>query len=224
MIVWLVLIGLLAIFLVGIARQVSATRGIRRRIAAVTDFKSNFIEWCVSRGTDKARYEWLQLNVQKVQGILGLSGIVAYRPAFANYMFNQYAVLLNEIPAIRHEFTSGFYKMNSVAARDLQDQCQNVEDCLTRFVGAAGDVLKHESRRICNPLAWFTLGIGGVIAFPFVLLSETGLLSEGNKESILGSKLFAIATTIAAVSAFVATVVSIVNEWDTFIAKVTAWF
>src|SRR5690606_4259972 len=99
-----------SLFAIGIVRQMYAVRGVQKRIDDVQEFLAKFTAWCNGEGEDQEAYVWLQRRVNDIQGAVGVTGVISYRPPFANYMFTNYQLLLNELPDIRRQFSDGRYR------------------------------------------------------------------------------------------------------------------
>lgn len=219
---WIVIAITVSLFAIGIVRQMYAVRGVKKRIDEVQEFLAKFTSWCNGEGKDQDAYVWLQRRVNDIQGAVGATGVISYRPPFANYMFTNYQLLLNELPDIRRQFSEGHYRV--FGGEHLLGQIHSVTDCLHRFIGFAEGVRDREKKRRWNPIVWLAGGVGWVLAIPVSLLAETGLLSAARTSSIVNSKLFSFAAFVAAAAAFLSTIMSIAMGWDGFVALLAGWF
>lgn len=218
---WIVIAITVSLFAIGIVRQMYAVRGVKKRIDEVQQFLTKFTVWCNGEGKDHEAYVWLQRRVNDIQGAVGATGVISYRPPFANYMFTNYQLLLNELPDIRRQFSDGHYRY--LGGDHLLGQIHSVTDCLQRFIGIAEGVRDREKKRRWNPIVWLAGGVGWVLAIPVSLLAETGLLSAARTSSIVNSKLFAVAKFLVSAAGVFSTVMSIALGWDGFVSMLARW-
>jgi hypothetical protein len=146
-------------------------------------------------------YIWLTKNVDKMQEMLGLAGMVQYRPPFAKYIITNYQILINTLAQVP----------NGMAEEDDIRFCLNL---MLRFVGVLEGSEKDINKNLRNPLVWFLEGVRLVITSPLYLLYSFGLLGSSTVERISESPFARFISGIIALIGFLASLVQILQGWD----------
>ncbi len=122
-------------------------------------------------------YEWLTMNVNEMQFMMGYLGVVDYRPAYhTNYLVN-YKIVVNTLPKFRD---------NSIT----EDDTSRVDDCLLRYLGSLNASIKTFNSKYLNPMECAKYGMRWIMSVPIELLGWFGLMTEGEVKKAVGSKLF----------------------------------
>src|SRR5690554_5572672 len=109
MITAIIISGILVIFVIGFVQVYSRHNRIVKKIDFAGEYRNKFIDfankyfenyshWNRSETFDYKQYAWLTMNGDKIQNDVGSFGIMSYKPAFQNYMINDYCIIINTIP------------------------------------------------------------------------------------------------------------------------------
>jgi len=147
---------------------------------------------------------WLTKNVDKMQEMLGIIGIVQYRPAFERHIVGDYQILINTLTQIT----------NRMAHEDDIRTCISI---LLRFVGILENRVSEINKNLRNPFVWFSEGVRLAITSPLYLLYSFGLLGSSTAEKLSESPLARLISGIIALVGFLASIVQILQGWDDII-------
>jgi hypothetical protein len=157
-------------------------------------------------------YVWLTMNVNKIQNMVGTFGVMTYKPAYQNYIINNYNLIINTIPKFREGPIESF-------------DVNSVDDCLLRYLGHLEELSKDIRSNLWNPIIWFREGFKEIISIPIFLLNWFGIISNKRLSSIKASVFYKIITGLIALVTLVSGIVTIVVGYDqtiTFIKNLTS--
>ena len=220
---WQIILVLVGLLIAGFVRQRFVLTNIIERLDLVDEFLNRFIEWCNGEAKDQAHYNWMVEKSNIVQDMLGRSGLIDFRPPFANYMHPNYAVILNEIPEIQKEFFDDLRTFNSIAKRNLLAHIRMVDSCLRRFIGSTEEQLKRERARLRNPLVLFCAGAACLMELLLYLLSECKIISTRRRAVIVNGKIFSVLSGLFTLATLIAAIITIVIGWDAFWKALADW-
>lgn len=205
---WMVLLIIGGIFIIGLVRLIVDKEYIVNRANFCHEYGTKFIDFCSklqSNHFDSDGYIWLTSNVNKIQRELGVNGIMYnYHPPFANYIYPQYALLINTLPQLRtHEADT-----KEIFA------CQDV---LIRHLGDLNETIDHYIKRLRNPLIWLREGITFLITFPFRLASWFGLLQYTSLITMSDSLLVKLISFIVSIIGLISSVMTVLLGQDEFL-------
>jgi hypothetical protein len=146
-------------------------------------------------------YVWLTKNVDKMQQMLGVAGMVHYKPPAEWYVINDYEILINTLAQIS----------NGTAEGDDIDFCSNL---ILRLVGALEERKKIINKNLQNPVMWFFEGVRVIITSPLYFLHSFGLLGSSTAEKLSESLFMRFVSGIIAIVGFLASIVQIFQGWD----------
>ena len=218
---WQIILIPIGLMVVGLVRQALILRGKALRLSLASEFLSKFIEWCNGEARNHEMYNWMLSKAEAVQTMLAGGGLIAFRPAFANYIHPNYPVILNEIPEIQKEFFDELRSFNSIASQNLYARIQMVDGCLRRFIGTTEEEFRRERGRMFNPLVLFCGGIAWLMEPPLFLLSQTNVITASRRAIIVNNPLFSLVSGIVALAAFAGTIITIVTGWERFVQIIT---
>ena len=102
MIVWIIL-GFVTLLLIGFVSLFRDFMLLVEKRDLLAEFRQRFVKFAVEYfdkdKMDNKEYQWLLENIDEVSSILGGADTMTYRPAFANYVINNYQLLINLIPS-----------------------------------------------------------------------------------------------------------------------------
>ena len=136
-------------------------------------------------------YEWLLVNVDEVNNMLGAAGSISYKPAFANYIHNNYQILINTLPQ--------FKTRNGVEHDDISF----IEALLKRFTGVLSKTIKDQQNDLKNPIKWFSEGISFLLSLPFAFLKSIGVLSASKYGRTTDSSIFKATAGVISLVSFI---------------------
>ena len=205
----IVIIGILLIFFVGFIQLFKTNSQIIKKHEFASDYRNKFIDFTnkyfeqSDRGNksgsfDNELYVWLTKNVTKIQNNIGGFGIMSYKPAFQNYMINNYELIVNTIPKFRKGEVEGF-------------DITSVDDCLLRYIGHIEERSKHTLNNLRNPIIWFRIGFQEIISIPLFVLNWFGIFSKRRVNGIMESTIYKIFTGIIALITLISGIVTIIQ-------------
>lgn len=206
------------VIVVGFVGLFRRRNGIVERRNFVNEYLKNldaFASKFYSSGKfDTEIYDWLVRKVVRVQNELGSYGVVSmYRPAYENFMYKNYQIFANTIPAIIRDDPH-------ISRHDVQT-CLYV---LTTYLGWLDDLVQATEKELRNPLAWLREGAKIIVVLPFLLLAELGLIGSRFVAKVQSSFIIKLIAGLFALAAVCSSIVTIVIGWNEFIAQTTAWF
>ena len=153
---------------------------------------------------DSKLYEWLIFNSTKIQTQLGSYGVLAYRPPFANYMFENYQIIVNTLPKMR---TGGVHNHDIMA----------VDDTLMRYIGMLGDIINSSRKNLFNPFIWLRIGIQNILTLPLQIFYWLGILSHSVLIKIKDNIFIKIISAIIIIIiGLIGSIVTITLGWQQF--------
>ena len=195
--VWYVIIGLVVMIGIGFA---STWRGMfreaQRRDFAV-EYLQKFRQFALTSedGFDGELYYWLTHRGPKIQDELGIFGVASYRPPAANYMFNNYQLIINILPEIRSGVVNSY-------------QIASCEEALIRYIGWLDDRISGLVAQLCNPVTLFRNGFRWILSLPATILYWFGLIGESSLRSFSSSRAFTFVSGVLALFASITTILS----------------
>lgn len=184
---------LCTIALIGLINIIVGLYRLNERHSLLVKFTKKFIkmanDYFTNDSFSEEDYEWLLANVDEVNNMLGVVGTISYKPAYANYIHNNYQVLINTLPQFK----------SSLGVH--HDDISFIESLLKRFAGVLGKTIKGQKSDLNNPMKWFSEGISFFLSLPLAFLESIGALSAINYGRAKSSKVFkAMVGIISAVS------------------------
>lgn len=208
MITSLIILGILTVFIIGFVQVSNRHSRVVKKIDFAGEYRNKFVEFADkyfqtydrysrSGDFDGELYVWLTINVSKIQNYVGSFGVMSYRPAFQNYMINNYQIIINTIP----KFREGQVENSDVGA---------VDDCLLRYIGYLEEYSKDTLKNLRNPIVWFREGFREILSVPIFILSWFGIISNRTVNSIKDSLFYKVISGLIALVTLVSGLVTIV--------------
>jgi hypothetical protein len=190
MITAIIISGILVIFIIGFVQVYNRHNRVVKKIDFAGEYRNKFVEfankyfkthdrWSRSGDLDGELYVWLTMNVSKIQSYVGSFGVMSYKPAFQNYMINNYQIIINTIPKFREGQVESF-------------DVGSVDDCLLRYIGHLEEYQKDTQRNLRNPIIWFREGFREILSIPIFILSWFGIISNRTLNSIKDSLIYKV--------------------------------
>ncbi|MCE5233222.1 MAG: hypothetical protein ABFC67_00020 [Mizugakiibacter sp.] len=162
---------------------------------------------------DGAVYEWLTLNVNRMQVQMGPQGLITFRPPFANHVIQNYPVVLNVLPELRRCLS------DQLLSRNLLGQYHALlDDALLRHQGSLTGRHQQAVASAKNPIAWLTAGVRTLLAAPVWFLATVGVISRSFASRVVASSFYRLLAGLVATVGFVSAVVGLVTGWEQFAA------
>ena len=177
------------------------------------DYLKKYIE---SGGDDNSSYTWLTSKSSKIQNQMGVFGLVDYKPAGANYIHKNHQLIVNGLPELRQ-----YYADRYIFQRLANEMAASLQEALIRYSGHLEDKLEAAKSNLLNPIIAFREGVRSILAFPLNLLGWFGIVSMSTIYSVTTSIVFKLFSGLAAILAFVGTVMTIVVGWNDFVKILT---
>lgn len=161
-------------------------------------------------------YQWLILNSAKMQEYMGSYGIVhAYRPAYSNLVYNNYAVIINGISHLRdlyYESSDSF-----LGGRTLYSQAAAIDDLILTYLGALDCIIDINIKEMKNPLIWLREGFRALVTLPISLIYWSGLMRYSTYNNIANNFFVKLISFAVALVGLISSVVTIVTGYAPFI-------
>jgi hypothetical protein len=161
------------------------------------------------RNFDGQTFEWLTMNVPKMQRALGHHGIMDYIAPFGRFQAHNYQLLVNTLPQIR----TGNAQTMLVAA------CQ---EAILRYLGE----LKEEADdagSLFNPVVWVREGVRFAVTFPLRLAAWSGLMSYSTFVRISHHPIVRILSAVAWTLGIAASIIQVAQAWDEVLVYLGLW-
>jgi len=218
----IIIVGFILVVLIGfidvlkrrfrVIEQIDFANVYRNKFIDLSNkFFQNYDRFSHSGNLDNELYVWLTMNVNKIQSYLGSFGIMSYKPAYQNYMINNYQIIINTLP----KFREGKIEHFDVASAD---------DCLLRYIGHLEEVGKETIKNLKNPIIWFREGIKIIISYPIIILSWFGIFSRRTVGTITDSPVFKIIAGLIALVTLASGLVTIFVGYDQTVEFLTRLF
>ena len=183
MIVWIIL-GFVTLLLIGFVSLFRDFMLLVEKRDLLAEFRQRFVKFAVEYfdkdKMDNKEYQWLLENVDEVSSILGGADTMTYRPAFANYVINNYQLLINLIPS---------FNLSMGAHRD---DASSADSILARFIGTFNKYIENSRKKLINPINWLTEGVATILSMPLFLLGQFGILGKNVYGRVRQSRLFGL--------------------------------
>ena len=205
----IIIIGILLIFLIGFIQLFRNHSNTIKKHEFASEYRNKFIEFAnkyfeqydrysKSGNLDSELYVWLTKNVSKIQSNVGNFGVMSYKPAFQNYMINNYQLIINTIPKFREGQVENF-------------DVTSVDDCLLMYIGHIEELSEETLKNLKNPIIWFRVGFQEIISIPLFVLNWFGIFSKRTVNGIMESTFYKILTGIIALITLLSGIVTIIQ-------------
>jgi hypothetical protein len=212
---WLLLVAaLMATGFLSLARR---SREINEQLDSGSEFRTKFIQYANSGGTDHEAYHWMILHSNAMQHEMGHHGILAHfrDPPFE---YANYPIILNMIPRIRRVYGENLYFGN----RD--DLPRMFDEAMLRYIG----MLEHSHtaawKRLRNPWQWFLCGLEQIVSIPLYFFQSFGVLSRSAVVAAQRSRLFKFVSALVFLLGLAASLISILIDGRSAYHQVINWF
>lgn len=204
--IWIIII-IIGAFVIGISAIILRLLKVVRKIDFANEYRSNFISFANrfyknydsgSRTSDfdGEKYTWLTMNVSKIQNMLDSFERMTFRPAFANYIYNDYQIIVNTLLKFR---------IGGVDNLEIS----LVDDCLLRYIGNLEEYRVEVLKKLKNPIQWFKEGIDKLLSLFLLSFYWFGILGQRSTNRIMNSLIYKFISGIVALTIFLSGLVTI---------------
>lgn len=203
MVVYIVIFGFAVTLMVGFLCLLKDLNLLIEKSDLLIKFHTEFIRLAegyfkTGKLNDK-RYRWLLANVDEVSGTLGGADTMVYRPAFANYVINDYRLLINLIPSF-----------NSQIGPHPNDAA-NADSILVRYISVLNKQIEKDRKRFINPISWLLEGVSAILSTPIWLLSQFDIFGSGTYDKVRHSYVLRLISGLVSLISTVDLVYSIIS-------------
>ncbi len=209
----LIAICLIAILIIGVVKVYLGYRELKQRRDFVVEYANKFSEFAKKPGFDEELYFWLTHNSVAIQGELGQYGKIDYKPPAANYVIQNYQVIVNLLPELRREKTGGYA---FTSARIYQEEVSICLDTLVRYLGVIDKRLGEALSEARNPFIWLREGVQTILLIPAFVLRWLGLISSSTISRLSKNIIFRLLSGLVAFVTLVSGLVTIAVGWEEF--------
>jgi hypothetical protein len=217
---WIGVIALIIVSVIGLLR-------VNRKVKAQSEYRNfainylnNFREFSsglMNESFDAEKYQWLKLNSSKMQIMMGSYGVATYKPPGANFMYNNYQVIVNGITEIKDMYVrmvDGFGL--SLEKKMLRESIGMIDDILLTYIGYLENNSEELTKELKNPFVWFREGVRFIVTFPIYLMHWSGLIRYNTYSSISNNIFVKFISFIVGIIAFISSIVTIVTGYTAF--------
>lgn len=167
---------MIILFIIGFIDNCREIVRLNNNIDFSNEFLNKFRLFIESKCRDNITYEWILKNSTHMQEILGSHGIMSYKDSYANYIINNYQIIINIIPEIVQTALSSH---SSLFGEALNTKTRTISEVILRYIGATEDARSIYISRIKKPFHLFSDGWFIVISIPLKILRSFGIISSG---------------------------------------------
>lgn len=220
---WIAFIFIIAIFIFGIIKISLKFVNNQKKLNFTIDFINHFRKFgqgIMNDNYDSETYEWLKRHSYKMQTLTGAFGIAqAYKPAFANYQYTNYQIIINGISEIRSSYLRmdrGFGYL-SLELTNLRELIMLQDDVLLTYSGHLENASSNIKNELKNPLIWFREGIQFIITLPISLFYWSGLMKYGTYYKLNNNFIIRLISFIIGLIAFISSIITIITGYEPFL-------
>lgn len=197
---------LICLLILGFIRIINRILYLQKRIDFTSQYLKRYSEFISKDNFDEEEYYWLTYNVNKIQAELGVGGIIDYRPPFANYIINNYQLIINTLPEIR----------SGIAHEAMINACSEV---MIRHLGLLDKNITELRNQLYNPFIYLREGINLIITLPIRIAYWSGLVEYSSFEKVSTGIIVKIFSFLIMILGVIASVITIFIGWEPFITQ-----
>lgn len=208
---WYMVISITLLIIIGLVVNIIEVRNIisnynftKEYYGKLTILFSNILN---TKKFNNKDYVWLMSNSDKMQMILGETGIVTYKQF--NMLYKNIPILLNVLNEIPSSINDSYLIYNQSFS-----WCQNA---FLRKIGILNEYIDNAPKRLLNPLTNLTDGIKWILGIPINILYSIGLISYDSKNKIKNNIMFKLFSGIISLLTLLSTIMSVTLGWNEFL-------
>lgn len=208
--IWMIVV-VFSITVIGYIRVIKYLRNIKIEIDFLHSSVTNLNDYYNSSGKNSEAYVWLNMNANKIQDLLGYSGILNnYQPPFSGMIYKNIPVVLNFLPEIRKGFSG--YTVSS----NVYEYYMGIFESILKAVGIKKEQHLKLINQMKNPLIMLIEGFKSIFTLPILLLDWVGLINYSIRDWILNTILFKVVTMIFTTIGVIGSIMTIIMGWHEF--------
>ena len=209
---------LILILIIGLCSIVKKIYNLAKYYNFSDEFFDKLEIYIKSNGQDNVSYSWLVSKSSKMQKYIGFFGIMQYKPAYQNYIINNYQLIINGLSELRQYYEAPY------SIQLANQMAQTLQEALIRYIGTLEDSKEIYLAQLKNPIVWFREGIQIMIGLPFQVLVWFGIVSSVSMSKFTANIIFKSLSGIIALLTFLGTVITIVLGWEQFKTIILPFF
>jgi hypothetical protein len=203
-----VVISATLLLFIGITQCVAERSKLNKDGSFVYDFNNAFVEYFQSMGRNIVKYQFLIMNSNRMQLLLGEQGLMHMRPPFTNLIIKDYPIVVNGIPEMQKYFMMGYFDQQA------NQMGQYVLEALLRTIGQIRERKSRTKKYLMNPVKLIVIGIHAVLSAPIYMLSSLNIIGKNSQIRFLSSDFYRIIKASVTFISFTSSVFSIIFRWD----------
>lgn len=227
---WIVVLFIVAIFIFGFIKIFLKFTRNQKKLNFTVDFINTFRKFgqeIMNDNYDNESYEWLKRHSYKMQTLAGSFGIAqAYKPAFANYQYTNYQIIVNGISEIRSSYLRidrGFGYTN-LEVTNLRELIMLQDDVLLTYSGHLENASNNIISELKNPLIWFREGIQFIITLPISIAYWAGIMKYTTYYRLNNNFIIRLISFIVGFIALISSIITIITGYKPFINLLKDFF
>lgn len=194
-------------FGIGFVDRLAALRERIQRREAIVTFASSFKSYVESDFERGQTYQWLLMNANEVESILGGYAIMHWKPPM--HPPGSYIPTL----AITHGLSELSDDRRYLRSSD-GFWVRMIEDTVVRYLGVVESEIRKAQKEIRSPSAWLRGGIHFMAMAPFLLLRWLNLLSVSRVRAIEENYFTKLLQAVIFFGGVAAAVIQSLDAWD----------
>lgn len=216
---WSIVFGIVVVCILGVTKLILDRINYIKDNNFACEFLDNYRKFSseiMKDNLSNKEYEWLKLNSVKMQKQMGGLGIAhAYKPAFDNYMYNNYQVIINSISHIKDMCIQNYG--SSWGKQTIYSEVSFVDDMLLTYVGDLHNKLDYNVTELKNPLIWIREGVRFIITLPIIIMYWSGIMKYSTYNSLSNNFIVKLISFLVALIGLISSIVTIVTGYNPFI-------
>ncbi|PHC41310.1 hypothetical protein COF09_16485 [Bacillus toyonensis] len=217
----LYIIILLLLLLIGFIQKMSSLQSIRNKLHFLVTYNNNYVDYLNDyfhqphEDAADELFSYLVRHSQKAQKSLGNIGYVGHRPAFENYIMNNYPVIVNIIPSLRSNRVTDPIS-SSLTQNKIDDEFLHVNHLLQMGIGSYEEKEDKIKKEIRNPFILLKAGVQFIVTLPISLMYWTGLIKYSTLNRISNYFIIKLLNFLIILIGFFSAIVTLVTGWEPF--------
>jgi len=153
-------------------------------------YYDSFIEVLDSRSKgriNQKKLTWLKTQADKIQGNLGDAGLMVYRNPIQGMIYNNYPVVINEIPKLDENYLDPFTP-------------KSLDNILLRNIGLLNRNLEATEKNLKNKSKWLSVGIVKIFSIPLSILEAFNIIGTSRAQQVAKSPVYRVLSGIVVLS------------------------
>jgi len=219
---WIPILILFVLCVAGFIKLLFEVRAFYKRLNFAVEFRERFIEYVNGLMQKEERhdlYARLKVDSVKIQQYMDRAGIsVSFQLPFANYIYNNFQVVINGLSMIREEYQ----RMDKsfplpFEIRMLQDTARILDDALLAYVGHLDMLEEQLTKKIKNPVIWLREGVRMIVTFPISFMYWSGIMRYATYSRWSNNFFVKLVSSVIGFISFFSAIVTLVTGYSPFV-------